>query len=130
MTPTIDAHVRLDTHPTHPSAVQAVLTGTQARVALMALEAADWSVAATNVLVLARIDHEESQRSFYPDILSRNECLIPGCQGRARRGRHRRPGTPVQAASSLSGPGNGSDSRLTADSLLAAHPCNQLRLFH
>ncbi|RZU14396.1 DUF317 domain-containing protein [Streptomyces sp. BK239] len=59
MTATIDAHVRLDTHPTHPSAVQAVLTGTQARVALTALEAADWRVAATNVLVLARIDHEE-----------------------------------------------------------------------
>ncbi|MFB7645619.1 DUF317 domain-containing protein [Streptomyces sp. NPDC056084] len=59
MTPAIDAHVRLDTHPTHPSAVQAVLTGTQARVALLALEAADWSVAATNVLVLARIDYEE-----------------------------------------------------------------------
>lgn len=59
MTSPIDAHVRLDTHPTHPSAVQAVLTGSQARVALMALEAADWSVAATNVLVLARIDHEE-----------------------------------------------------------------------
>ncbi|QEV04982.1 DUF317 domain-containing protein [Streptomyces prasinus] len=59
MTPTIDAHVRLDIHPAHPSAVQAVLTGTQARVALMALEAADWSVAATNVLALARIDHEE-----------------------------------------------------------------------
>ncbi|MEU6172396.1 DUF317 domain-containing protein [Streptantibioticus parmotrematis] len=59
MTPAIDAHVRFDTHPTHPSAVQAVLTGTQARVALMALEAADWNVAATNVLVLARIDHKE-----------------------------------------------------------------------
>ncbi|MET8721455.1 DUF317 domain-containing protein [Streptomyces misionensis] len=59
MTPTIDAHVRLDTHPTHPSAVTAVLTGTQARVASMALEAAGWSVAATGVLVLARIDHEE-----------------------------------------------------------------------
>ncbi|MFJ1656781.1 DUF317 domain-containing protein [Streptomyces sp. NPDC088337] len=59
MTPAIDAHVRLDTHPTHPSAVQAILTGTQARVALMALEAADWSVAATNVLILARIGHEE-----------------------------------------------------------------------
>lgn len=59
MTPAIDAHVRLDTHPTYPSAVQAVLTGTQSRVALMALEAAGWSVAATNVLVLARIDHEE-----------------------------------------------------------------------
>ncbi|MEW1725150.1 DUF317 domain-containing protein, partial [Streptomyces sp. NPDC093109] len=59
MTPAIDAHVRLDTHPTHASAVTAVLTGTQARVALTALEAADWSVTATNVLVLARIDHEE-----------------------------------------------------------------------
>ncbi|MCX5094056.1 hypothetical protein OOK36_35360 [Streptomyces sp. NBC_00365] len=59
MTPAIDAHVRLDTHPTHPSAVTAVLTGTQARVALMGLEAADWTVAADNVLVLARIDHEE-----------------------------------------------------------------------
>ncbi|MFD4786539.1 DUF317 domain-containing protein [Streptomyces sp. NPDC058459] len=59
MIPPIDAHVRLDTHPTHPSAVQAVLTGTQARVALLALEAAGWTVAATNVLVLSRIDHEE-----------------------------------------------------------------------
>ncbi|SMQ19985.1 hypothetical protein SAMN06272771_6454 [Streptomyces sp. Ag82_O1-12] len=49
MTPAIDAHVRLDTHPTHPSAVQAVLTGSQAHVALMALEAAGWSAAATNV---------------------------------------------------------------------------------
>ncbi|WP_327669568.1 MULTISPECIES: DUF317 domain-containing protein [unclassified Streptomyces] len=39
--------------------MQAVLTGPQSRVALVALEAADWSVAATNVLVLARIDHEE-----------------------------------------------------------------------
>ncbi|NEC13382.1 DUF317 domain-containing protein [Streptomyces sp. SID8014] len=59
MTASIDAYVRLDTHPTHPSAVQAVLTGTQARVASMALEAAGWSAAATDVLVLARIDHEE-----------------------------------------------------------------------
>lgn len=59
MTPTIDAHVHLDTHPTHPTAVQAVLTGTQARVAAMALEAADWNLATTNVLVLARIDREE-----------------------------------------------------------------------
>lgn len=59
MTPSIDAHVRLDTHPTHPSAVTAVLTGSQARIAVMALEAADWAVLADNVLVLARIDHEE-----------------------------------------------------------------------
>ncbi|MBW1597310.1 DUF317 domain-containing protein [Streptomyces sp. JJ38] len=59
MTPAIDAHVRLDTHPTHPSAVTADLTGTQARVALMALEAAGWSVVADNILVLARIDREE-----------------------------------------------------------------------
>lgn len=59
MTPPIDAHVRLDTHPTHPSAVTAVLTGAQARIALMGLEAADWTVVAENVLVLVRIDHEE-----------------------------------------------------------------------
>ncbi|MEU2991595.1 DUF317 domain-containing protein [Streptomyces griseoincarnatus] len=59
MTPAIDAHVRLDTHPTHPSAVQAHVTGGQATVALTAMEAAGWSVAATGVLVLARIDHEE-----------------------------------------------------------------------
>lgn len=61
MTDLIDAHVRLDTHPIHPSAATAVLTGAQARIALMALEAADWTVVAENVLVLARIDHEESQ---------------------------------------------------------------------
>ncbi|MGW9356382.1 DUF317 domain-containing protein [Streptomyces diastaticus] len=59
MTASIDAHVRLDTHPTHPSAVQAHLTGSQAHVASTALEAAGWSVAATGVLILARIDHEE-----------------------------------------------------------------------
>ncbi|MFF7337413.1 DUF317 domain-containing protein [Streptomyces sp. NPDC008163] len=59
MTSPIDAHVRFDTHPTHPTAVAAVLTGTQAHIALTALEAADWSVAATNILVLARVDHEE-----------------------------------------------------------------------
>ena len=40
------------------------------------------------------------------------------------------PRTPVRAASSLSGPGNGSDSRLTADPLLAAHSCDQLCFFH
>ncbi|MFB7275410.1 DUF317 domain-containing protein [Streptomyces sp. NPDC056244] len=59
MTPPIDAHVRLDTHPTHPSAVTATLTGTQAHIALMGLEAADWTVVADNVLVLVRIDREE-----------------------------------------------------------------------
>ncbi|MET9664963.1 DUF317 domain-containing protein [Streptomyces sp. NPDC006475] len=59
MTPPIDAHVHLDIHPTHPSAVTAVVTGIQARIALMGLEAADWTVVAENVLVLVRIDHEE-----------------------------------------------------------------------
>ncbi|MGP3733043.1 DUF317 domain-containing protein [Streptomyces sp. GDS52] len=60
MPPTsIDAHVRLDTHPTHPSAVTAVLTGSQAHVPHVGLEAADWTVVAKNVLVLVRIDHEE-----------------------------------------------------------------------
>ncbi|MGC0400413.1 hypothetical protein RKD27_003057 [Streptomyces sp. SAI-126] len=55
----IDAHVHLDTHPTHPSAVTAVLTGTQAHIAHLGLEAADWTVVADNALVLVRIDHEE-----------------------------------------------------------------------
>ncbi|MFJ6636383.1 DUF317 domain-containing protein [Streptomyces sp. NPDC091376] len=55
----IDAHVRLDTHPTHPSAVIAVLTGSQARIPHMGLEAADWTAVADKVLVLVRIDHEE-----------------------------------------------------------------------
>lgn len=61
MTAPIDAHVYLDTHPTHPSAVTASLTGAQAHVAHLGLEAADWTVVADNVLVLVRIDHEESQ---------------------------------------------------------------------
>ncbi|MGW2051623.1 DUF317 domain-containing protein [Streptomyces sp. NPDC001858] len=59
MTSPIDAHVRLDTHPTHPSAVTASLTGAQAHVAHLGLEAADWAVVADNVLVLVRIDNEE-----------------------------------------------------------------------
>lgn len=57
--PSIDAPVRLDIHPTHPSAVIAALTGAQAHIAHVGLEAADWHVAAKNTLVLARIDHEE-----------------------------------------------------------------------
>ncbi|WP_409061218.1 DUF317 domain-containing protein [Streptomyces sp. SYP-A7185] len=61
MTPThpIDASVRLDVHPTHSSAVTATLTGAQARITRVGLEAADWTVVADNVLVLVRIDHEE-----------------------------------------------------------------------
>ncbi|MFI9039787.1 DUF317 domain-containing protein [Streptomyces sp. NPDC053726] len=58
-TPPIDAHVRLDVHPTHSSAVTATLTGTQARIAHIGLEAANWSVVADNVLALVRIDSEE-----------------------------------------------------------------------
>ncbi|MFJ4572039.1 DUF317 domain-containing protein [Streptomyces sp. NPDC088846] len=58
-TPSIDAHVRLDSHPAHSSAVTAALTGAQAHVAHMALEADGWVAVAENILVLARIDHEE-----------------------------------------------------------------------
>ncbi|WP_435285392.1 DUF317 domain-containing protein [Streptomyces bacillaris] len=58
-TPSIDAHVVLDVHPTHSSAVTATLTGTQARIAHMGLEAADWTVVADNILALVRIDSEE-----------------------------------------------------------------------
>ncbi|MFD5111662.1 DUF317 domain-containing protein [Streptomyces sp. NPDC058391] len=55
----MDAHVRLDIHPTHSSAVTATLTGAQAHIPHLCLEAADWHVVAKNTLVLARIDHEE-----------------------------------------------------------------------
>ncbi|WP_411140998.1 hypothetical protein [Streptomyces sp. x-80] len=58
-TPAINAHVHLDTHLTHPSAVTATLTGSQAHIPLQGLEAADWHIVAENTLVLARIDHEE-----------------------------------------------------------------------
>ncbi|MFJ2794052.1 DUF317 domain-containing protein [Streptomyces sp. NPDC087290] len=58
-TSSIDAHVRLDSHPAHSSAVTASLTGTQAHVAHVALEADGWVAVAENILVLARIDREE-----------------------------------------------------------------------
>uniref|UniRef100_UPI003FA714EF hypothetical protein n=1 Tax=Streptomyces sp. B21-088 TaxID=3039411 RepID=UPI003FA714EF len=58
-TPSIDAHVRLDVHPHHSSAVTAALTGSQSHIAHVALEADNWSVVGKNTLVLARIDHEE-----------------------------------------------------------------------
>ncbi|MER8084339.1 hypothetical protein ACIO6T_19480 [Streptomyces sp. NPDC087532] len=58
-TPSIDAHVRLDSHPARSSAVTASLTGTQAHLAHVALEADGWVAVAENTLVLARIDHEE-----------------------------------------------------------------------
>ncbi|GLW47590.1 hypothetical protein Stsp02_32520 [Streptomyces sp. NBRC 14336] len=65
MTPTIDAHVCLDTHSTHPSAVTAVLTGTRAHIAHLGLEGADWTAVADNVLVLVlvRIDGVSSAGS-------------------------------------------------------------------
>ncbi|WP_435124642.1 DUF317 domain-containing protein [Actinacidiphila sp. bgisy144] len=60
MTPdSLDAHVLLDLHPDHPSAVTAVVTGPQVGVAVTVLEAAGWDVVAKDTLVLARIDHEE-----------------------------------------------------------------------
>ncbi|WP_244809072.1 DUF317 domain-containing protein [Streptomyces sp. So13.3] len=58
-TPFLDAHVLLDSHPTHSSAVTALPTGSQAHIPHLGLEAANWHVVATNTLVLARIDHEE-----------------------------------------------------------------------
>ncbi|MFJ6017244.1 DUF317 domain-containing protein [Streptomyces sp. NPDC092952] len=58
-TPSFDTHVLLDTHATHPSAVTAVLSGPQARILQVALEAANWVAVAENRLVLARIDREE-----------------------------------------------------------------------
>lgn len=58
-TSSIDAHVRLDLHPSHPSAVTATVTGAQSHIAHVGLEAADWHSVDRNTLVLVRIDHEE-----------------------------------------------------------------------
>ncbi|MFD5128942.1 DUF317 domain-containing protein [Streptomyces olindensis] len=58
-TPSIDAHVRLDTHPTHPSAVTATLTGTRHRTAHALLTTRGFETIDEHTLVLARIDHEE-----------------------------------------------------------------------
>ncbi|MFB8749242.1 hypothetical protein [Streptomyces parvulus] len=75
MTPDIDAHVGLDTRPIHPSAVQTVLTGTQARVASMALEAADWIAVTPSGVVLACIDHEERHRATDAAKHPNAECI-------------------------------------------------------
>lgn len=58
-TPVTDAHVRLDTHPAHRTAVVATVTGPHRHVAYVGLEAANWTAVDKNTLVLARIDHEE-----------------------------------------------------------------------
>ncbi|MGW0651928.1 hypothetical protein ACWD4T_24460 [Streptomyces umbrinus] len=58
-TPAIDAHVRLDTHPAHSSAVAATLAGTRHRTAHALLAARGFEAADEHTLVLARIDHEK-----------------------------------------------------------------------
>ncbi|MFC8708850.1 MULTISPECIES: DUF317 domain-containing protein [unclassified Streptomyces] len=71
--PTVDAHVRLDTHPVHPTAVTAVLTGSQTRLPHEELQATGWTAVDDNLLVLARIDHEEPYwaRKIADDIAAR-----------------------------------------------------------
>ncbi|MGN9821559.1 DUF317 domain-containing protein [Streptomyces sp. SD11] len=58
-TPHIDAHVRLDTHPHHPSAVVATITGTARHIAQAHLSVRGFESVATDTLVMARIDREE-----------------------------------------------------------------------
>ncbi|MFJ8794564.1 hypothetical protein [Streptomyces sp. NPDC102462] len=57
--PTIDAHVRLDAHPTHTSAVTATLTGTRHDLARPVLTAHGFDALDDHTLVMARIDREE-----------------------------------------------------------------------
>lgn len=52
-------HVRLDTHPTHPSAVIASLTGAQQDLARRLLIAGGFEACDDYTLVMARIDREE-----------------------------------------------------------------------
>lgn len=58
VTASIDAHIRLDTHTTHPSAVTAVLTGIQARLIHLHLEALEWAKAAAERLAAEGITVE------------------------------------------------------------------------
>ncbi len=58
-TPFIDAHVRLDTHPHHPSAVVATVTGTTRHIAQAHLSVRGFESVAADTLVMARIDREE-----------------------------------------------------------------------
>ncbi|MFE7272421.1 DUF317 domain-containing protein [Streptomyces sp. NPDC057623] len=57
--PAIDAHVRLDAHPTHTSAVTAILTGTRQDLARPVLTAHGFETLNDHALVMARIDREE-----------------------------------------------------------------------
>ncbi|MFJ9979372.1 DUF317 domain-containing protein [Streptomyces cyaneofuscatus] len=57
--PAPDAHVRLDTHPTHASAVIATVTGPDIAEIVAVLEADAWHTVAEATLVLVRIDREE-----------------------------------------------------------------------
>jgi hypothetical protein len=54
-----DAHVRLDTHPEHPSAITATLTGPRQDLALRLLLEAGFEAVGHQTLVMARIDNEE-----------------------------------------------------------------------
>ncbi|MFJ2021540.1 DUF317 domain-containing protein [Streptomyces nodosus] len=58
-TPSADAYVRLDTHPTHTSAVTATITGSQREPAHAALTAHGFEALDDDTLLMARIDHEE-----------------------------------------------------------------------
>ncbi|MER6190196.1 DUF317 domain-containing protein [Streptomyces cyaneofuscatus] len=57
--PAPDARVRLDTHPTHASAVIATVTGPDTAEVAAVLEADAWHTVAEATLVLVRIDREE-----------------------------------------------------------------------
>ncbi|MFK0121149.1 DUF317 domain-containing protein [Streptomyces sp. NPDC090994] len=58
-TPSIDAHVRFDTHPRHSSAVVATVTGTAQHIAQAHLSVRGFVTVAEGTMVMARIDHEE-----------------------------------------------------------------------
>ncbi len=58
-TPSTDAHVRLDTHPVHPSAVTATITSPRHDLARGLLIAHGFEAHGDHALVMARIDHEE-----------------------------------------------------------------------
>ncbi|MFJ8112358.1 DUF317 domain-containing protein [Streptomyces sp. NPDC096132] len=72
--PSADAYVRLDTHPTHTSAVTATITGSQREPAHAVLTAHGSEAPHDETLVLARIDHEPYWAEKAAQALTADGC--------------------------------------------------------
>ncbi len=83
-TPSINAHVRLDTHPRHSSAVTATLTGTRHDLARGLLTAHGFEALDDHILVMARIDREEPYWAEKAALALTGEGITPEITDRLR----------------------------------------------